>query len=83
MPASAASLGLIDLVEELDALVGDVLLHAGDGLLHGIGALELDDAVTLGGLDGERGEGEDHRQRGRANQTYKHGLISYRRPIPG
>src|ERR1700721_1179746 len=37
--------GLIDLVEELDALVGDVLLQALDRLCDRIGALHPDDVL--------------------------------------
>ena len=52
-------LRLVDLGEEHDALVGDVLLQPLDGLGHGIGALELDDAVILGGARrGKRGDGK-------------------------
>jgi hypothetical protein len=42
-------LRLIDLIEEHDALVGDVLLQALDRLGHVVSALELDDAVVPGG----------------------------------
>jgi len=39
---------LIDLVEELDSLVGNVLLEALDRLTDWIGALDPDDAVVGG-----------------------------------
>jgi len=47
-------LRLIDLVEKHDALVGDILLKALDGPGHVVGALELDDAVILGGSGWKR-----------------------------
>jgi hypothetical protein len=47
-----------------------------DGLGHGVGASELDDAV-IGGLrrsEGRKYDGSDHEQ-GRANQAFEHGVL--------
>src|SRR6516164_10289558 len=41
-------LGLIDLIEELDAFVGNVFLQTLNGLADGIGAFHRDDAIVAG-----------------------------------
>jgi hypothetical protein len=62
-------LRLIDLVEKHDALVGDILLQALDSLGHVVGALELDDAVIVGGVYRAKGRHFSANVTGAAEQS--------------